>query len=346
MARFYGMIANIDENVGKLRELLAQTGLADDTVFVFTTDNGTAAGDRPRKRETGAWPGYNAGMRGKKGSEYDGGHRVPFFVHWPRGGVTGGRDIEALAAHIDVLPTLTELCGLEARPTVEAGDGASFAPALTDTGPAPSDRTLFVHSQRIEHPKEWRKSAVMTDRWRLVNGQELFDIVADPGQKTDVAGDHPAVVQALRRAYQGWWASLEPAFDDYVRIDLGGAENPTHLMSHDWHQGVGPTPWHQNAVRRGVLGNGPWAVRVVRDGRYRVTLRRWPAHLRRAMECSGASLRIGSRNAEQKLRPDATEAVFELDLIAGPHMVSTTLRRPNGDESGAYFAAVERITDK
>ena len=113
MAKFYGMITNIDENVGKLRRLLEETGLADNTVFLFTTDNGTAAGDRKRPKEDGTWPGYNAGMRGKKGSEYDGGHRVPFFVRWPKGDVRGGRDIDALAAHVDVMPTLTELCGLK-----------------------------------------------------------------------------------------------------------------------------------------------------------------------------------------------------------------------------------------
>ena len=129
MSKFYGMITNIDENVGRLRELLSDLDLADDTVFVFTTDNGTAAGDRRRGDEPGEWPGYNAGMRGKKGSEYDGGHRVPFFVYWPKGGVSGGRDVDALAAHVDVMPTLTELCGLQATPAVD-GDGVSFAGPL------------------------------------------------------------------------------------------------------------------------------------------------------------------------------------------------------------------------
>ncbi len=75
LANFYGMIANIDDNVGKLREFLDQEGLTDNTIFIFTTDNGTSSGDEV----------FNAGMRGKKGSQYDGGHRVPFFLHWPQG---------------------------------------------------------------------------------------------------------------------------------------------------------------------------------------------------------------------------------------------------------------------
>ena len=73
---FLGMITNIDENVGRTRELLKKLGIYQNTIFIFTTDNGTAFGKDV----------YNAGMRGRKGSEYEGGHRVPFFLHWPKGG--------------------------------------------------------------------------------------------------------------------------------------------------------------------------------------------------------------------------------------------------------------------
>lgn len=80
VANFLGMIANIDDNVGAMRSFLKEEGLADDTIFIFTTDNGTSSGANI----------HNNGMRGRKGSEYDGGHRVPFFVHWPKGGRLGG----------------------------------------------------------------------------------------------------------------------------------------------------------------------------------------------------------------------------------------------------------------
>ncbi len=343
MAKFYGMITNIDENVGRLRKLLKDTGLAENTVFVFTTDNGTAAGEAKRKQEAGKWQGFNAGMRGKKGSEYDGGHRVPFFVHWPKGGVGGGRDIGALAAHVDVMPTLTELCGLKSVPAVQ-GDGASFAGALRGTEPAPMyGRTLFVHSQRVEHPRKWRKSAVMTQRWRLVNGEQLFDMRLDPGQRDDVAAANEEVVARLREAYEDWWRTLEPTFDQYVRIDLGGAQNPTHMMSHDWHTEDKGTPWHQNHVRNGYVSNGPWAVDVAAAGRYRVTLRRWPAIEARAMDCVEASIEIGDVRAKQEVAPGDESASFEVTLPAGPAMLLTTLRRADGKEHGAYFAEVERL---
>ena len=110
-ARFYGMIANLDENFGRLRVALNNLGLEKNTIVAFMTDNGTSAGcaldGSGFLRE-----GYNAGMRGKKGSPYEGGHRVPFFIHWPSGGLVHGVDITQLAANIDIMPTLLELCGV------------------------------------------------------------------------------------------------------------------------------------------------------------------------------------------------------------------------------------------
>ena len=93
------------------------------------TDNGTAAGGKFKGLDSEPLVGYNAGMRGKKSSVYDGGHRVPFFIHWPKGGLTGGRDIETLAAHIDVLPTLADLCGIPV-PDDYQPDGVSLKPLL------------------------------------------------------------------------------------------------------------------------------------------------------------------------------------------------------------------------
>ena len=342
MARFYGMITNIDENVGRLRTRLEEVGLAEDTLLVFLTDNGTAAGHERWGEEEGTWDGFTAGMRGHKGSEYEGGHRVPCFVTWPGGGVRGGRDVDALAAHVDLLPTLVELCGLSrtgARPL----DGASFAAALRGTGEPPRGRTLFVHSQRVEYPRKWRKCAVMTERWRLVNGAELYDLDADPGQEHDVAAARPDVVGELRGRYEDWWRSLEPVLDDKVRIGLGGPEDPVRLMSHDWHTEDRGTPWHQNHVRNGYVGNGPWAVTVERAGAYEITLFRWPEHLARAMDAVHASVAIGGIERGRRLEPTATSASFTVHLPAGPADLLTTLRRTDGEEHGAYFASVRRV---
>lgn len=121
MAKFYGMIENIDENMGRLMARLDEWGLDDNTILIFMTDNGTASGGarapRPSKNDQAAtardWRGFNDGMRGTKGSEYDGGHRVPCFFRWPAGKLIAGRDVDRIAAHVDILPTLTELCDLQ-----------------------------------------------------------------------------------------------------------------------------------------------------------------------------------------------------------------------------------------
>ncbi|MFZ5832153.1 MAG: arylsulfatase, partial [Planctomycetota bacterium] len=223
-AVFFGMIANVDENVGALRQWLDDKGLAENTIFIFTTDNGTATGERI----------FNDGMRGNKGSPYDGGHRVPFFVHWPAKGWTEGRDVDSLCMAYDILPTFIELCGLKA-PDGYRFDGVSLAPLLLGQEKSLPDRVCFTDSQRVRDPIKWRQSATMTGRWRLINGEELYDIQTDPGQKNDIADDHPDVVARLRKAYEAWWADLEPSFREDVRIVVGNpAENPSRLTSHDW----------------------------------------------------------------------------------------------------------------
>jgi arylsulfatase A-like enzyme len=112
-AEFYGMITNLDHNIGQLRKKLDQLGLAENTIFIFTTDNGTAKGRGGTGAEQGSFRGFNAGMMGQKSTIWEGGHRVPFFIHWPSGGLVGGEDRTNLSAHLDVLPTLAELCGLK-----------------------------------------------------------------------------------------------------------------------------------------------------------------------------------------------------------------------------------------
>ncbi len=343
MAKFYGMIENIDENLGHLRRRLETLELAENTILIFMTDNGTAAG-LARGTDTSQWKGFNAGMRGMKGSEYDGGHRVPLFVYWPKGNLTKGRDIDQLSAHIDVLPTLADLCSLK-RPEGPTIDGVSLRPILYGDTNDLTDRTLFVHSQRIAHPQKWRKTAVMTQKWRLVNGAELYDIQADPGQKEDLAESHPDVMATLTRAYDAWWESLKPTFSEYVRIGLGSDEdNPTQLMSHDWL--VDETehcPWHQVHVTRGMIANGPWTVQVVRDGRYYIDLYRWPKHLNKAMQCKHARLKIGDIELEKDVPLDAVYARFELDLKAGPAMLQTWLTNQEDQQHGAYIVWVERL---
>jgi len=358
MARFYGMITNVDENVGRLTQRLRELGLEDNTILVFMTDNGSAEGWSNWRDEPGTWKGFKAGMRDGKGSEYDGGHRVPFFVRWPAGGVKGGRKVDLLSAHIDVLPTLAEMCRVELPKGLQL-DGVSLLPALKDASSAggltPSrtagdagskaDRVLFVHSQRVDVPIKWRRSSVMTDRWRLINGEQLYDIESDPGQEADVALGHPSVVANLRAAYDKWWTSLEPVFGDVVRIGLGAdAANPTALTSHDWRTAdESQVVWNANQVNSANPGNGYWAVDVMRAGVYEIELRRWPRPSRLGIDAQRARLRIGDVEAEKVTSPFDPGATFRVELKAGPTMLQSWLRGRGGAERGAYFVYVRRL---
>jgi arylsulfatase A-like enzyme len=342
MASFYGMIENFDDNLGRLRARLQELGLADNTIFLFLTDNGTAAGAPravPADQTPPAWNGFNAGMRAQKGSAYEGGHRVPCFLHWPAGGLAEGRDVNRLTAHFDLLPTLVDLAGLEFTPKLPL-DGRSLAPLLRDLGADGPDRTLFVHVQREEIPPKWRNSAVLFQHWRLVNGTELYDLRADPGQQLDVAAAQPDIIARLRTEYEAWWRGLEPAFDRLVPLVVGAAEeNPTVLNCMDWHAPtVREIPWDQSHVEALPAVNGWWWIDVARAGRYEVTLRHRPAGAEIPLRATTARVKIGEVEAQARVTTGASTVTFSVDLPAGPARLETFLSdEAAGETRGAFF---------
>ncbi|PXA04049.1 N-acetylgalactosamine 6-sulfate sulfatase [Coraliomargarita sinensis] len=341
LAKFYGMIVNIDENLGKFREQLEAMGVAENTLLIFMTDNGTTAGWICQKS---GYEYYNAGMRGWKSSAWEGGHRVPIFWHWPERGWNEGRDVTGLTAHIDILPTFVDILNLK-KPEGPEIDGQSLGRLLKgEEDISFEDRSLFVHVQRSFLPPKWDDSVAMRGDWRLIEGQELYNLQNDPGQDNDVAEAHPEVVAQLRNDYEDWWASLQPAMERTVRHVLGGGENPMTLNSHDWLMPDETVAvWHQSHVRRGDLKNGPWAVEVAQDGIYEISLYRWAPYLEKAMEMKSARLRIDGFEVSKDVLNDATSARFLVKLNAGPTMLKTWLERPNGDESGAYYCDVRYV---
>jgi arylsulfatase A-like enzyme len=337
MARFYGMISNIDENVGRLLAKLDEWKLTDNTIVIFMTDNGTGAGVQGGKNAF-TWRGFNAGMRDQKTSQYEGGHRVPCFIRGPRGMVLPDHDVSSLTAHFDLLPTLMELCHLKSPRAVKY-DGMSLAPQLANAKAQLVDRTLVVHSQRVEHPEKWRKTAVMTQRWRLVDGKELYDVQSDPGQATNVASDHQDVVAKLTEFYDGWWDDVSTRFSEYVRIPLGAKEAPVvQLNCHDWH---GQAIAYQAHLANNPQANGWWAVDVARAGKYRITLRDRPAEVRKPLTAQRAKLEVNDLTKEMDVAVDAEAVVFDVELAAGRARLQTTLTDAAGKSRGAYFVTVE-----
>ena len=216
-AGFYGMIENIDENMGRLMGKIEEWNLAEDTLLIFMSDNGMTGGGSGRGKVGVAKDGspmnvYNAGMRGMKGSPDEGGVRVPFFVRWT-GKLKPGRDVAALSAHIDLLPTLAELAGLRELPKNQV-EGRSLVPLLIDPKAKWKQRHLFTQIARWKTGSEpdehmWKKYAVRNHRYRLVVDQ-LYDMKKDPNQTVNIADKHPDVVQSMRAAYQEFWKEARP----------------------------------------------------------------------------------------------------------------------------------------
>ena len=227
VAKFYGMITNIDDNVGKLLAKLKDLDIERDTLVIFMTDNGTASGAQV----------FNAGMRGSKGSPWQGGTRVPSFWRWP-GTLPAGVDVPQLTAHVDYFPTLLELAGAKMPADLKI-DGRSLVPLLKDAKAGAggwTDRTLVTHVGRWPRGKaadaKYANMSIRNSRYTLVNNKELYDLKADYGEKNNIADQNPDMVAELRLAYDKWWNEVLPLLENE---DLDGPKvNPFHELY--WQQ--------------------------------------------------------------------------------------------------------------
>jgi len=171
---------------------------------------------------------FNAGMRGAKGTPYEGGTRVPSFWRWPAGW-KGGVDVPALTAHLDIFPTLAQIAGAKIPEDVAAKlDGHDLLPLLKNPAAEWPDRILITHVGRWKHGEaaqaKYEKCAARDSRFSLVNNTALYDLIADPEQKNNVAAQYPAETEKLRTAYDKWWTEILP---DLVNEDaVGPKENP------------------------------------------------------------------------------------------------------------------------
>jgi len=283
--KIYGMITNIDDNVSRLLAKLDELKIAENTIVIFLTDNGASS------------PRYNSGMRGFKGSVFEGGTHVPFFVRWPAK-LPGDRDIDRVAAHIDVMPTLLAACGFAKAEGQEHFDGKNLLPLWRgDDGPWP-DRTLHFQWHRGDVPELYRACAARSQKWRLVQPDTvtenakftprfmLFDMEKDPYGQHDVAAEHPDVVAKLKQGYEAWFADVKKSREFAgPRIHVGSEKEPlTVLTRQDWR---GPKAgWTPTSV-------GHWEVVVEKAGAYDVLV-----HLPKGESTGVVHLRLGDIQAE------------------------------------------------
>jgi arylsulfatase A-like enzyme len=372
MANFYGMIANIDENIGKLLGKLDEWKLAKNTIVVFMTDNGSAMGVLPSKPGDVAekWRGFNAGMRAMKGSQYEGGHRVPCFIRWPAEH-PDGQNHNRLNAHFDLLPTLVYECKLLPNIGSPGLDEPWLKKTRFDGQPLlwsydrkngewnGSLRPLVVHSQRVDVPQKFRKTSVMAEiignndgrrhNWRLIDDHEIYNLDLDPSQDRDLFKTSKREVEKLRVAYETWWKDVSKRFNEYSDIPLGDKHAPEQeLCCHDWHPVDDKSPpWNQSGqegVAKDPLVNGQWAVEVARPGKYAFTLRMRPSGVPCKIPAGKARVKIGNVEAAADIAAPADSVTITLDLEPSGHvMLQTWLDEVDGKSRGAYYTTVKRI---
>ena len=316
-AAVYGMVENIDENVGRILDKLDALDLARHTLVLFLTDNG------PNGKR------YNGGMKGAKGSVDEGGVRVPLLLRYPAR-LEGDRTIHEIASHVDLLPTIVELCGVE-MPETPPLDGKSLVPLLEGRTPDWPDRMLFSYRVGRGEPLPI-SGAVRTQRYRLVCADRpgkprryaLYDMLADPGQTTDVAGRHPDVRKRLAAAYDARLTEVTASGLALPPIPVGHAEAERVALSASacrlsggvrFANSIG---WTTDWITGWTSGDDrlAWELDVWSAGTYEVTL---------LYSCGpedvGARVRVeaGGQAAEQRIdRP------FDTGLIPRPDRAAAT----------------------
>ncbi len=317
-AKIYGMVENIDDNMGKLTKALDAMELVENTILIFMTDNG------PQQ------PRYTAGLRGRKGSVYEGGIRVPFFIRWPKR-LRAGKKIDRIAAHIDFVPTLLKACGAP-LPDDRKIDGRNLLPLMTQEDPNWEDRTLFTQWHRGDEPEAFRACAAFNQRYKLVDGKELYDLKNDPAEKKNIADEHPEIVESLRKEYMAWFKDVSSTRGYFPpRIHIGTRhENPVILTRQDWR---GPR------VGWGNKSLGYWEVKVTHAGSYQIKLR-----FNRISEDCVAHFKLGDVSVKTDVVKGSSSCIVTpVNLPKGDARLEAWLAFEDDSTIGVNYVDVKRL---
>lgn len=338
-ARIYSLVERVDQNIGRLLKTLDDLSIADDTLVVFTSDNG------------GVSKFWKGGMNGNKAGVYEGGVRAPCFVRWPTR-ITAGRKVQAQTSHVDWLPTFCELAGADV-PSDRPIDGISLVPLLT--GQVEQTHHPFVyHTWDRYHPDANKRWSISDDRWKLLcqvrsdtspsrSQWRLFDLLADPGETVNVAKQHPEEVERLRTEFVRWFDDVTqgqtyspipiPVDNAPVEIEPSWAswtgENIEYVFDgYDWDTIQG---WKEHGE------NARWKLDVATAGRYRVQLtygcRPVDVGGKLVLSCVGQSLEhavVATTTADQfetfdagilRLEQGKVELVAEVGLCPGEELM-------------------------
>ncbi len=356
-ADLYGMIANIDENFGKLNRFLKAEKLAKNTIVIFMSDNGTRFGYRATDNL-----GYNKGFKGIKGQKKEGGHRVPFFIRYPNAKIKGGKDNNELAAHIDLVPTLANLCALNVPDSLSL-DGIDFSPVLKNTNASLRERALFLHNrQDWRPPTQEHDGLVLQNEWRLLKGKELYNIIDDIGQKQNLAKEHPQLVKDLRSKNATFYMSVM-ANDVFTELPVTiiGSEHQKEIKLTIQHAiGDDSGIWKTEQVAAGVKNkNNRYAIEVASAGTYKISCMRWskevpgpvlgvPGKYSKsnfeyvAISPDKVRIQIANQILEKSINANEASIDFEVYLEKGKTLLETDFLFGT-DAYGVYYTYINKI---
>ena len=296
------------------------------------------------------------GMRGKKGSQEEGGHRVFSYLHWTGGNIgPPGVNNDTLISIQDVYPTMLDLCGLPMPGNVEFS-GRSFKPYLTSPlNPEEDDRPIFFY---YYNPKKLdqreNQTCVIWKNWRLIANSQLYDISKDKMQEKDVEADYPDVVKKLQAEFDAYHAIGKPLIQEPVRFIIGDPRALVQeLTSQDvyWTQDISSgQAFGQGNCEKLEQAHGPYKVTIARDGKYTFTLSRYPLYTGMTFgeghrsigdfHIEKVRMSIAGQTVEKTVTPEDTHASFTLDLKAGDTDLDTALIG-DGNDGVAYFVTIE-----
>ena len=348
---FFAMINAVDIRTGAFIDMLKKENLWRNTIFIFLTDNGSAL----YKQE------YNAGMRGKKASVYEGGHRVPLFISWPDGDLMLPGDLDDLTQNQDLFPTLIDLCNLDLSRKIDF-NGTSLRNILKGKKQHDLEKRILV-AQCME---EKNSAAVMWNKWRLVNGNELYNIENDLLQKHNVADKYPEIVKKLSDHYNSWWEESEKSIIDPAPYFIGFGNEEYKLTAYDWYWGKRVFNWPH--LRDGDKGNGKYRIIFEEPGSYSISLRRWPkeaeAGIRasvpaftpfdpflgnlkegKSLDIRQARIKLGSKTVTAPVDADAVSVTFNFEVDKGETFLQTWFIDSSGDQFGAYYVYINKLSD-
>lgn len=333
-SRYYGMISNIDWNVGRMLDLLNGIGALDNTIVVFLSDNGTSS----LHQQKDLW---QIGLRGRKSFVYENGIRVPFIMKLTRTMAHKGVRETPVGVE-DIMPTLLKLVGIDSDLTF---DGMDMGPTIASKRAKPPPRDLFFQFHRGIDPVAFRNIAIRRGKLKLVQPvgrgneafgagagrYEVYDIDRDPAEQNDLASTHPKIVEAFKARYAKWFAATARRNPDLVETWIGSTtQNPVELTRQDWVDG---------GLEDGQ--NGHYRLNVQRGGTYRFTFR-WSRLL---TSTHAVSVQLGDKVfARQILQSEDEARIEDVRLQPGRIRLEASLML-DGTRNGFERIIIERTGD-